>query len=54
MTKRGLVKEGKRSPILHESALKICVENYERCPFQVNIKRLEILKLEYNNIYESS
>lgn len=34
--------------------MKICVENYERCPFQVNIKRLEILKLEYNDIHESS
>ena len=36
-----------------EAPLKICVENCERCPSTVSLERLEILKLEYNNIYEN-
>ena len=36
-----------------EASLKICVENCERCPSTVSLERLEILKLEYNNIYEN-
>ena len=36
-----------------EAALKTCEENCGRCPSLENFEQLEILKLEYNSIYEN-
>ena len=36
-----------------EAALKTCEENCGRCPSLENLEQLEILKLEYNSIYEN-
>ena len=36
-----------------EASLKTCEENCGRCPSPENLEQLEILKLEYNGIYEN-
>ena len=36
-----------------EAALKTCEENCGRCPSLENLEQLELLKLEYNSIYEN-
>jgi len=36
-----------------EASLKTCVENCGRSPSLENLEQLEILKLEYNSIYEN-